>query len=281
MLINQKKGGVYMKTIEIDDDVYDELGKIAKPFVDNTPSMVIRKLIAYYSKQRYTVQDKKISDEVGSSIESNRLVFQSTSSDIEQLRKETSFVHQAFLTFLMDNYTNSTGNFQISDIIPFMEAFNLRLPSGLLRNPWMKAPYRSNKSCINTIEHFRQTRKFGCWNGKDTKENCNAENYCIYHPNNEHKINNKCDLRFGVIWKRDNPNSPFTYGIHYIEVIENELLENQKIPLKPLLAVLYPTQKYENKLVDRFLLDFHLDEEIDLFSDSDIWRHARQKGLIP
>ncbi|MBU4011296.1 MAG: hypothetical protein KJ882_11085, partial [Proteobacteria bacterium] len=107
-----------MKTIEIDDDVYDELGKIAKPFVDNTPSMVIRKLIAYYSKQRYTVQDKKISDEVGSSIESNRLVFQSTSSDIEQLRKETSFVHQAFLTFLMDNYTNSTGNFQISDIIP-------------------------------------------------------------------------------------------------------------------------------------------------------------------
>ena len=83
-------------------------------------------------------------------------------------------------------------------------------------------------SCQRTIEHFRQTRKFGCWGGKDIKENCNSANECIYHPENDEKIQNKCDLRNGVIWKRTSPDSPFTYGKYYLEVIKigEELLES-------------------------------------------------------
>jgi hypothetical protein len=273
-----------MKLIEIEDDIYNELGQIASPFIDRTPSMVIRKLLDHYSE---TISSR----EENESMDTPRPVVKSTISqeiptNIRHLKQVTPFVHPAFLTFLLDKYYNSTGNFRTSEIVSFMESMNLRLPSGLYMNPWMKAPYggRNNgaTSCVNTIEHFRQARKFGCWNGKNTKINCNAKSYCIYHPDNEYEITNKCDLRYGIIWKRNDPNSPFEYGHHYEEVVENELLKNQQIPTEVLLAVIYPREEYRNELVDRFLLDFNIDyEEADLFSDSDIWKHAQKKGLIP
>ena len=37
-----------MKTIEIDDDIYEKLQNLAVPFVDTTPSMVLRKIIDHY-----------------------------------------------------------------------------------------------------------------------------------------------------------------------------------------------------------------------------------------
>ena len=37
-----------MNTIEIDDDIYQKLQELAVPFVDTTPSMVIRKVIDHY-----------------------------------------------------------------------------------------------------------------------------------------------------------------------------------------------------------------------------------------
>ena len=37
-----------MKTIEIDDDIYEKLQELAVPFVDTTPSMVLRKIIDHY-----------------------------------------------------------------------------------------------------------------------------------------------------------------------------------------------------------------------------------------
>ena len=37
-----------MKKIDIDDDLYEELQELAVPFVDITPSMVLRKIIDHY-----------------------------------------------------------------------------------------------------------------------------------------------------------------------------------------------------------------------------------------
>jgi hypothetical protein len=44
-----------MKTIEIDDSVYDDLGKLAIPFIDKSPNMVIMRLIEHYRKFRMSV----------------------------------------------------------------------------------------------------------------------------------------------------------------------------------------------------------------------------------
>ena len=135
----------------------------------------------------------------------------------------------------------------------------------------MKKPYGGEKngliSCLRTIEHFRQTRKWGCWNNKNTKDNCDAQDFCIYHPENSDEIGNKCDLRKGIIWKRENPSSPYAYGLHYIEVIRSELLEGNPMPLEPLLSVFYPGEDYDDEQVSRFKEEFHMqEEEMNLFT---------------
>jgi hypothetical protein len=155
-------------------------------------------------------------------------------------------------------------------IMKFMESFNLRLPSGEYRNPWMKKSYGGEKnglvSCQRTIEHFRQARKFGCWNGRDVKQGCDAHEYCIYHPDNPDKLKNKCDRRKGAIWKRDDPNSPFVYGANYLDVIKNQLLGKSSIPLKSLLSIFYPKFEFGVDVVNKFKSDFHLTtEEFSLF----------------
>jgi len=59
------------------------------------------------------------------------------------------------------------------------------------------------------------------------------------------------------------------YGADYIGVIKNELLVNETIPLKPLLAVFYIGSEFQDDLVDRFIFDFNLrDEELPLFADN-------------
>ena len=50
-----------MKTIEIDDSVFEDLGKIAIPFVENSPNLVIKRLIEqYYKYSKTTCTDKPI-----------------------------------------------------------------------------------------------------------------------------------------------------------------------------------------------------------------------------
>lgn len=193
---------------------------------------------------------------------------------INQLRAESKFVHSAFLTFLIDKCFDTQGNFTVSNIVQFMGSFNLRMPSGEFRNPWMMEPYGGKRngllSCQHTIEHFKQTRKFGCWCGKDIKTDCEAKDYCIYHPYHPNEMKNKCDLRNGVIWKRNNPDSQFDYGAYYIDVIKNELLKNEKMPLKPLLAIFYLGNEFQDDLIGRFIFEFNLkNEELPLFSVND------------
>jgi hypothetical protein len=106
--------------------------------------------------------------------QSHPLQSSSIENYIEELRTESLETHPAFLTFLMDKCNNTKGNYKTSDIVEFMEKIHLKLPNGTFRNPWMKASYGGQKngliSCQRTIEHFKQTRKFGCWGGKDIKE---------------------------------------------------------------------------------------------------------------
>ena len=258
-----------MKTIEIENDVFDKLAEIAIPFVEINPSMVIRRLLEIYSGSIVSInEDNKTQQKMSYSYMSNSLKF--SSDEIDQLRQVSLHVKAAFLTFLIDKYTNSHGNYRTSDIVPFMETNNLRLTSGLLRNPWMKAPYKGQNngvtSCSRTIEHFRQTRKYGCWNGRDLKTNCDASDYCIYHPDNPAEMKTKCDFRKGVIWKRNDRNSPFTYGAHYLDVIKSELLDGGLVPLQPLLAVFYSGRSFNEELIAEFKNDFHMnDQEMAIF----------------
>lgn len=252
-----------MKTISVDDEVFDKLGNMAIPFVETTPNMVLRRILGLKQKVESNAVAK--SENKIYSIEDDE-----TSQQIERLRSASLYVHPAFLTFLMDKYYNVHGNYKTSEIIPFMDAVNLRLPSGILRNPWMKRPYGGEKngiiSCIRTIEHFRQARRFGCWLGRNRKKDCIESYACIYHPDNSSNIRNKCDLRKEVIWKRKDPQSPFTYSDNYIDVIDKELLGGKGIPLKQLLAVFYPKDEFGYHVVDLFRNEFNInDNEMVLF----------------
>ena len=185
---------------------------------------------------------------------------------IEQLRLASLHVHPAFLTFLMDKHYNSHGNFKTLDIIGFMDSYNLKLNSGSFRNPWMKAAYKGKDSCTTTIEHFKQARKFACWFGRNSKVDCNENFTCTYHPDNSENITNKCDLRKGVIWKRFNPESPFSYGSNYIDVVFKDLLDGKGVLLKPILTVFYPQNDFNSETITLFKHDFNLrDDEMRLF----------------
>lgn len=256
-----------MKSIEIDDDVYEELGKLATPFVETDPNDVLRRLLGLASRSPIPhVPLRDESRDMGNRSrphDRNKLL-------IEQLRLASLHVHPAFLTFLLDKHLNSHGNFKTSDILGFMEMYNLRLGSGLFRNPWMKSAYRGKNggsiSCTRTIEHFKQARRFACWLGRNSKSDCNENRTCGYHPDNSKGIKNKCDLQKGVIWKRFNRGSPFSYGSNYIDVVDTELLDGKGILLRPLLAVFYPQNEFSEDTVGLFKHDFNLrDDEMRLF----------------
>nr|WP_320193282.1 hypothetical protein [uncultured Desulfobacter sp.] len=262
-----------MNKIDIDNDVYRRLGEIAIPFKETTPNMVLRRLLDLPEAKSHTsvftvgnLQEKQVKF-ASSSSEPQSQTLQSSPIEncIEKLRSESSEIHPAFLTFLMDKYNNTKGNYKTSNIIEFMEKINLKLPNGTFRNPWMKSPYGGQKngliSCQRTIEHFKQTRKFGCWGGKDTKVNCDSLNTCDYHPDNKVAIKNKCDLRNGVIWKRDSPDSIFNYGHNYLKVVKKELLKNCTIPLKSFLKIVYFGRTYDTNLIEQFKKEFHLNND--------------------
>lgn len=268
-------------SIDIDIEVFEKLKEMAIPFVDTTPNLVLRRFLGLSMKNL----DRKLSLDILSSPNGVAAIIKEDTdtiiaikdapstlvSTINQLRSSSSYAHPAFLTFLMDKYWNTNGNYKTSQIISFLEKVNLRISSGAYRNPWMPAPYKGEKngsvSCTRTIEHFRQTRKFGCWGGKDIKTNCDAGDSCNYHPDNPSPIKNKCDLRKGVIWKRANHDSPYEYGKDYVGFIKRELLTNKHMPLKPLLSVFYPKRPFNKNLVNTFKKDFHFNErEMELFS---------------
>lgn len=253
-----------MKTIEIDNEVYEKLGELAKPFVDTSPNHVLRRLLSLNTNTTVVKPPYDNKDEIESKPDDQGKIL------IEKLRLASLHVHPAFLTFLIDKYYNTHGNFKVSDIIDFMVCYNLRLNSGSLRNPWMPSAYKGKDngsiSCTRTIEHFRQTRRYACWLGKNSKVDCNENLSCIYHPDNSDSIRNKCDLRKGVIWKRFNPGEAFSYSADYIDVVDKELLNGKGILLKPLLSVFYPQNQFNTETINYFKHEFNLrDDEMRLF----------------
>jgi hypothetical protein len=250
-----------MKIVEIDLDVYEKLKDLANPFEETTPNEVLRRVLGL-TKQKTSSNGEGINDNVFQ----RKALHSPTISSINNLAEKTRFVHSALLTFLLDKHKNSKGNFSTSDIVPFMEKFHLVTPSRTYRNPWMTRDYKDRASCIRTIEHFRQCRKFGCWGGKNSKQDCNSIS-CDYHPGNTARvIKNSCDLRKPVIWKRQNPQSIYTYGDSYIKSIKDNHLQGQTLPLKELLSVFYPDTVFNKTLIDRFVHDFNLsDKEMTLF----------------
>lgn len=263
-----------MRTIEIDDQVFEFLGKNAIPFQETSPNMVLRRLLELTESPP---QEPNVPKSPKPDKTPPRLISANESSHyakiqdrISELHRQTTHVKPAFLTFLMDKYKNTNGNFKTSDIFPFLDAVNLRHPSGKYRNPWMQQAYGGQKngeqSCLRTIEHFRQTRRYGCWGGRDQKIECDAERTCIYHPKNPDLIKNKCDLERGVVWKRATPSAPYSYGLKYVETIDRDLLGGKGLALEPLLAVFYPEDEFDDALVEIFRRDFNItDEEIKLF----------------
>ena len=250
--------------IEIDGEVYQELQKLGIAFED-TPNDVLRRLLKL-EKEPEPRKPKPSKHEIkepspgsyGTKNDSN------VAKIIHELGAKTPFCHPAFLTFLIDKHNDTRGNYKVSMIVPFMERFNLVLPAKRYWNPWMKEPYKGAEnglvSCTRTIEHFRQCRMFGCWNGKDSKTGCHDFS-CKYHPNNDDPIQAICDLRKGVIWKRRNPKSAFSYGTKYLDAVKEDLLRGDAIPLKPLLRVFYPKSTYGKSLADRFRDEFHIDDK--------------------
>ncbi len=269
-----------MKTIEIDGEVFEALGKLAVPFVETSPNMVLRRILGMTATIMEPPEPSGADRRPGESEESeptleDRIKAFGSTDAIETLREATPHVHSSFLTFLMDKHTNTTGNFRNRDILRFMKAMHLMLPSGAIRNPWMEAPYgghfvqNARQSCITTMAHYRQPRRFGCSSGRDVKAGCRASNRCIYHPEHPDTIKNKCDLRSGAVWKRLDPSGshPYVYGANYLDVVQNDMLNARQVPLRPLLAVFYPGVAFNQGLVDIFRRDFHLsDPEMGLFS---------------
>lgn len=246
--------------IEIDEEVFLKLKELAEPFVDMTPNHVIRRLAGLSSK--HVEQETKIPLSPKLPRERSLSIQGKIPADqtILRLREATAFVHSAFLTFLMDKHLNTKGNYKTSDIIPFFEQFKMVTTSGYLRNPWMASPYENKSSCQRTVEHFRQCRKFGCWGGRNTKANC-TKSSCEYHPENKDGPKNRCDLRKGVIWKRESRQYPASYGDNYIEIVKKDLLNGKRIPLNPLLSVFYPNDHFDEKLIERFFKDFNMNEQ--------------------
>jgi hypothetical protein len=247
-----------LKTIDIDQEVYQKLKELADPFIETTPNDVLRRILGLPSRR---------------AVDSGKL--QWTSSDAEtfiqpaliDLQRGTAGIHPAFLTFLIDKHKAAGGGFSTADIIPFMERFNFVTPAGLYRNPWMEKPYggekRGKASCEGSVEQYRQCRHYGCWGGKDSKAGCDSLS-CRYHPRNpvqESSVGrNKCDLRKGVIWKRESPQSPYTFGKDYIGVVRSEFLKGQAIPLDLLARACYPREEEHDRALSQFMEEFHVDE---------------------
>jgi len=136
-----------MKTIEVDNEVYEMIGNISIPFIEITPNMVLRRILGVdtndknENKEKSEEQSQEIKIEQNLKYEKWELKQIYIERKISQLRTESEFVHSAFLTFLIDKYFDTRGNFTVSAIVQFMKFFNLRLPSGVFRNPWMNEPY--------------------------------------------------------------------------------------------------------------------------------------------
>jgi len=247
-----------LKTIDIDSEVFQKLKELADPFVETSPNDVLRRILG--------LPTVKAVERGGELIPAH-----GTEADgpavLTDLRRSTGYVHPAFLTFLIDKHKAIGGGFSTADIIPFMERFHLVAPSGFYRNPWMERPYggekRGKTSCEGSIEQYRQCRHYGCWGGRDRKADCDTLE-CRYHPRNPNLEacvgRNKCDLRKGVIWKRETPLSPYTFGKDYVEVIRSEFLKGQALPVKLLAGAFYPGEEENEKALNQFLREFHIDE---------------------
>lgn len=246
-----------MKTIEIDPEVYEKLKEFADPFIERSPNDVLRRIL-------------------GLSAASNTVGYPSTGQPgtaafrvpaWSDLRLGTRHVHPGFLTFLIDKHKAAGGGFSTTDIIPFMDRFNLVTPSGSYRNPWVERPYggrkRGKMSCEGSVEQYRQCRHYGCWGGRDSKVGCNDQD-CRYHPRNpcpETSVGrNKCDLRKGVIWKRQSPLAPYAFGRDYVEIIRSEFLKGRTIPLGLLARAFYPGEEENERALSQFLEKFHIDD---------------------
>lgn len=247
-----------MKTIYIDSEVYQKLKELAEPFVETAPNDVLRRILGLP-----TVKTANSGGESWPATEAEA----SWPPGLMDLRRHTAHVHPAFLTFLIDKHKAVGGGFSTADIVPFMERFHLVTPSGFYRNPWMEKPYggekRGKTSCEGSIEQYRQCRHYGCWGGRDSKENCDTL-VCRYHPRNPNLEScvgrNKCDLRKGVIWKRETPLSPYTFGGRYVDVILSDFLKGKAIPVHFLAGAFYPREEGSERALSQFAKEFHIDD---------------------
>ncbi len=246
-----------MKTIEIDPEVYEKLKELADPFVEKSPNDVLRRILGFSVPGIGA-------GEVPPGPPGTEAFREPAWSD---LRQGSGHVHPAFLTFLVDKHKAAGGGFSTADIVPFMDRFKLVTASGFYHNPWMERPYggrkRGKMSCEGSVEQYRQCRHYGCWGGRDSKAGCDDLG-CRYHPRNpcpESSVaRNKCDLRKGVIWKRQSPLAPYTFGKDYVEVVRSEFLKGQTISLGLLARAFYPGEKENERAISQFGEEFHIDQ---------------------
>ena len=246
-----------MKKIDIDPEVYEKLKELADPFVERSPNDVLRRILGLPGA------GSPVGDVPSGPPE--KASFREAAWN--GLRPRATHVHPGFLAFLIDKHKAAGGGFRTADIIPFMDRFNLVTVSGHYRNPWMDRPYGGQKwgksSCEGSIEQYRQCRHYGCWGGRDSKEGCD-DLACRYHPRNpcpETCVGrNKCDLRKGVIWKRQSPLAPYTFGKDYVEIVRSEFLKGGTMPLGLLAGAFYPGEEKDERALSQFGEEFHIDE---------------------
>ena len=246
-----------MKTIDIDLEVYEKLKELADPFVERSPNDVLRRILGL------SAAGGGAGDVMSGPAETT--AFREPAWG--DLRESAAQVHPGFLTFLIDKCKAPGGGFSTADIIPFMDRFNLVSTSGFYRNPWMEKPYggrkRGKMSCEGSIEQYRQCRHYGCWGGRDSKAGCDDLG-CRYHPRNpcpESCVGrNKCDLRKGVIWKRQSPLTPYTFGTDYVEIVRSEFLKGRTISLGLLAGAFYPGEEKNERALIQFTEQFHVDD---------------------
>ncbi len=247
-----------MRTIKIDEQVWEKLQELAVPLVDEAND-VLRRVLGL-DKKEGIAKSRKPQRRLPRESDDSRL------KNLDKLRTQTSYVKPAFLTFLVWKYHESLppGTSFSAATKTFMTKVGLKIDSKYW-NPWMKDAYKDWSSCQKTIAHFRECRKFGCWNGRNSKANC-REYSCAYHPENPVEMKNKCDLTKGVIWRRQRPDAGYELGVEYMNIIKTELLECKSMPLPLMLSVFYPGQAFNSSLVERFRAQLNLsDAELRYF----------------
>ncbi len=194
-------------------------------------------------------------------------------------------VPRSFLCFLIDKFNQmNPGLFTYQSTSEkfydnFYMAFNLPLREQEKRGGRYLNIFTGNYISKDTIYIIRQSRGYGCIKNMQNRLNCT--NLDCEQKNKR----NSCNLKENNIWISDYENMPgskkgWSLVNDYTERVLNVILKNEKVPITPLLKILYKEKINENRkfvlskklwrvLITKFKNDFNLNKnQIVILFDS-------------